>query len=215
MSLVAGLHVGQVQVREDVRHEREQPVADRVPEVEDAVPVRRCRESASRTRRRPSPVEDGPEQDRVLLRVVLEVGVLDDDEVARRGAHAGARPPRPSPGCAAAAGRGRRPVPSSSLRMSRVPSVEPSSTMTISRSRPPRSTACTRATISRIVRRSLYAGITIDSFMALSLSSRRGRWSIPRDPPAFRARKSRAEAAGSPSRRPDHRGRPSPRVRST
>ena len=33
--------------------------------------------------------ENGPEQDRVFLRVVLEVGVLDDDEIARRGAHAG------------------------------------------------------------------------------------------------------------------------------
>ena len=65
-----------------------QPVADGVPEIEDAVPVGAAEE--------PGSVDDvglarenGPEQDGVFLRVVLEVGVLDDDEIARRGAHAG------------------------------------------------------------------------------------------------------------------------------
>jgi len=56
--------------------------------------------------------------------------------------------------------------PSSSRRMSRVPSFEPSSTMTSSFSSAPTSAARTRPTISRIVLRSLYAGITIDSFKA-------------------------------------------------
>ena len=46
--------------------------------------------------------------------------------------------------------------------MSRVPSVEPSSTITISFSR---GTACTWRTSSRIVFASLYTGITTDSFM--------------------------------------------------
>ena len=50
--LVTGLHVGEVQVGEHVRDHGEEPVADRVPEVEDPVgPARRG--TANRTRRRP------------------------------------------------------------------------------------------------------------------------------------------------------------------
>ena len=50
--LVAGLHVGQVQVGEHVRQRGQQPVADAVPEVQDAVGVGASR-SASRRPRRP------------------------------------------------------------------------------------------------------------------------------------------------------------------
>ena len=65
-----------------------QPVAHRVPEVEDAVPVRAAEEAGS-VHDVGLAGEDGPEEDRVFLRVVLEVGVLDDDEIAGRGAHPG------------------------------------------------------------------------------------------------------------------------------
>ena len=80
--LVAGLHVGQVQVGEHVRRERQHPVPDRVPEVEDAALA------ASEEPRAVHDVGvsllDRPEQLRVLARVVLEVRVLDDDDVAGR-----------------------------------------------------------------------------------------------------------------------------------
>src|SRR5688500_8309322 len=56
-----------------------------------------------------------------------------------------------------------------SARMSRVPSFEPSSTITSSRVCGERSTAITRATISRIVSRSLYAGMMTDSSMTASV----------------------------------------------
>ena len=79
--LVAGLHVRQVQVGERVGQERQQPVADRVPEIQDAMPARRSQKS-----RTVDDVglafEDGLEQQRVFARVVLEVRVLDDDDIA-------------------------------------------------------------------------------------------------------------------------------------
>ena len=94
-------------------------------------------------------LEDRAQQQRVLARVVLEVGVLDDHDVAG--------------GLAEAAGHRRALALVGGLeedadaalavelaRMSRVPSVEPSSTMRISFSTP-QATASTRATISRIV----------------------------------------------------------------
>ena len=59
-----------------------------MPEVEDAVPVGAA-EKAGSIYDVGLARENGPEQDRVFLRVVLEVGVLDDDEIARRGAYAG------------------------------------------------------------------------------------------------------------------------------
>src|SRR4029450_9756374 len=49
--------------------------------------------------------------------------------------------------------------------MSRVPSLEPSSTMTSSFSTGPRSTSRTRETMVRMVACSLKAGITTDSFI--------------------------------------------------
>ena len=72
-------------------------------------------------------LEDRLQQQGVLARVVLEVGVLDDDDVARGFADAA------RDGGALALVRGwsrtRTPSrPSSSARMSRVPSVDPSST---------------------------------------------------------------------------------------
>src|SRR5262245_55478027 len=37
--LVTGLHVGEVQVREGIRHERQEPIAEVVPEIQDPVRV--------------------------------------------------------------------------------------------------------------------------------------------------------------------------------
>ena len=62
-------------------NEGEEPVGHVVPEVEDAVgaAVKSVAEHHVRLA-----LEDGLEQDRVVARVVLEVGVLDDDDVPAR-----------------------------------------------------------------------------------------------------------------------------------
>src|SRR5688500_2534061 len=62
-----------------------------------------------------------------------------------------------------------RSCPSYSRSTSRVPSLDPSSTITSSSECGERSTAMTRATISRIVSRSLYAGMMTDSSMTVSV----------------------------------------------
>jgi hypothetical protein len=77
--LVAGLHVREIQVGQHVRDERQHPVPDGVPEVEDA-----ALSPAEKTRavhHVGAPRLDRVEQSRVVHGVVLEVGVLDDDEV--------------------------------------------------------------------------------------------------------------------------------------
>ena len=119
--LVAGLHVRQVHVRDQVRQEREEPVADLVP-VEERAPGLAAREARAEDRVRGVLDEDlhDPEQ---VARVVLEVRVVDDGDLALRvregGPHRGALPAVPlvleehpvDPAVAAAAeerrGRGR------------------------------------------------------------------------------------------------------------
>jgi hypothetical protein len=85
--LVTGLHVREVQIREHVRQQRQEPVADRMPEVQHAVRI---------------PSEEPRPDDNVgasvckrfnqaaqILRVVLEIRVLHRDEVAGRAPEAG------------------------------------------------------------------------------------------------------------------------------
>ena len=87
--LVARLHVGQVQVGEHVRQQRQALVADRVPEVQH--PVRPARQE-------PRAVDDVGDvgcqrldEVVVLGRVVLEVGVLDEHELGGGEREAGAQ----------------------------------------------------------------------------------------------------------------------------
>ena len=126
--LVAGLHVGQRQVGRPVRQHRQEPVAQRMTEVEHATAI---------GGRKPRAVDDvgvvleeGPHETRVVARVVLEIGVLEDDQVAGRLGDAAAHRralalivrllDQPD---AAAALLGTNP-----RSISRVPSVEQSST---------------------------------------------------------------------------------------
>jgi hypothetical protein len=77
--LVARLHVGQVEVGHHVRQGGEQPVADRMPVVED--PVRRAGDEARPEHDVGQPVLERLQQRAVLAGVVLEVGVLHQDVV--------------------------------------------------------------------------------------------------------------------------------------
>jgi hypothetical protein len=79
--LVAGLHVGEVQVGEHVRGERQEAVAHRVPEVQDS--PRAAAEEARAVDDVGVTLLDRRQQLEVLHRVVLEVGVLHDHDVAR------------------------------------------------------------------------------------------------------------------------------------
>jgi hypothetical protein len=79
--LVAGLHVGEVQVRDHVRDERQELVRDVVPEVED--PPGRAGEAGAVHDVGP-PLEDGGEELRIVPRVVLEIRVLHQHDVAGR-----------------------------------------------------------------------------------------------------------------------------------
>src|SRR6266851_6287804 len=78
--LVPALHVGQVQVGEDVGEKSQASIGDGVPEVEDAVLV--AREEAGAQHNVGASVHDRPEKLRVLVWVVLEVRVLDENDVA-------------------------------------------------------------------------------------------------------------------------------------
>jgi hypothetical protein len=79
-ALVARLHVREVEVGEHVGQQRERPVAERVPEVQDAMG------SAAEKARPEHDVGDAFlerfEEHVVLAGVVLEVGILDDDVLA-------------------------------------------------------------------------------------------------------------------------------------
>ena len=77
--LVARLHVGEVQVGAHVRQERQEAVADGVPEEQHAP---RAAREARAVDHVGVALEDGRDQARVLARVVLEIGVLDDGDVA-------------------------------------------------------------------------------------------------------------------------------------
>ena len=84
--LVAGLHVRQIEVREHVGGQRQEAVADRVPEVQDApcTPAQKARAVDDVG----VPLLDRREQLQVFHRVVLEVRVLHDHHVARGVAEA-------------------------------------------------------------------------------------------------------------------------------
>jgi hypothetical protein len=86
--LVAGFHVGEVEVGEDVGAEGEEAVAEGVPEVEDAVAFAAGEAGAEDDVGDAG--GDGFDEAGVLGGVVLEVGVLDDDELALGGGDAGA-----------------------------------------------------------------------------------------------------------------------------
>ena len=94
--LVAGLHVGEVQVGEHVGGERQETVADRVPEVEDAASA--AAQEARAVHDVGVALGDRGEQLEVLHRVVFEVGVLHDHDVAGRVAESRPRRRRPCPG---------------------------------------------------------------------------------------------------------------------
>src|SRR6059058_4387808 len=89
-NLVAGLHVGEVQVGAHVGEECEQLVADRVPEHEHPARARVARAVDDVG----VAVEDRLDEPRVLGGVVLQVGILDDRDVAAHvgdgGPHRGA-----------------------------------------------------------------------------------------------------------------------------
>ncbi len=91
--LVTGLHVRQVQIGERVRQERQHPVADGVPEIQDAMAAWRA-EKARSVHDVSFALEDGLQQQCVFARVVLEVGVLNDQNVSGRIAYS-ARDGRP------------------------------------------------------------------------------------------------------------------------
>ena len=76
--LVAGLHVGERRVVEDVRHEREEAVADPVQEQHVAPLAGEARSVDDEG----AALEHGGEQLRPVVGVVLEIGVLDEHEVA-------------------------------------------------------------------------------------------------------------------------------------
>ena len=77
--LVARLHVGEVRVVEHVREQRQEVVRQRVPEVEHLALF--ARETAAEDHIRLA-VEDRPQHPRIIVRIVLEIGVLKDGEVA-------------------------------------------------------------------------------------------------------------------------------------
>src|ERR1035437_6919018 len=78
--LVAGLHVGEVEIRQLVAEGGEHRVAHRVPEVEHA--MRPAKEARAEAGVRLS-LDDRLQHGGPILRIVLEVGILDDDDVAR------------------------------------------------------------------------------------------------------------------------------------
>ena len=79
--LVAGLHVGEVQVRDHVREEGQELVRDVMPEIEDA--ARRAGEAGA-VHDVGLALEDRGQELRVVARVVLEVRVLDQHDVSGR-----------------------------------------------------------------------------------------------------------------------------------
>src|SRR3990170_5831361 len=76
---VPDLDIAQVEIRDHVAEIREEPIPDVVPEVEDA--VRPTMESVAEDN--VSLVfQDRLQQRRVVSRVILQIGILDDDDVA-------------------------------------------------------------------------------------------------------------------------------------
>lgn len=85
---VAGLHVGETEVGGHVRQQGEQAVPHGMPEVEH--PVRPAREAGTEDDIG-LPGEEGGEENAVFLRIVFEIGVLDDDIAGGSVADAGAQ----------------------------------------------------------------------------------------------------------------------------
>jgi hypothetical protein len=85
--LVARLHVGQVQVRAHVGDERQDAVPDHVPEEQHAA---RATDEARAEHHIGMAVEDGLDELGVVGRVVLQVRVLDEGDVAGHARDAGA-----------------------------------------------------------------------------------------------------------------------------
>ena len=156
--LVAGLHVGEVEVREHVAERGEAEVADGVPEVEH--PVRAAEEAGAEDRVGPA-VDDRLEQCRASRRGRTRgrrPGRSRRCRCSRRARCGWRRPCRGSR-------RGRSacrcvPRPSAAGAISRVPSLEQSSTQMISFRT---GTACTWSRISSMVARSLYTGTSTES----------------------------------------------------
>ncbi len=78
--LVTGLHVGEIQVVGHVGEGCQQSIPERMPEEEDATDLARCESGA--VDGVGFPVKDRRDDLAVFLRVILEVGVLDDPDVA-------------------------------------------------------------------------------------------------------------------------------------
>ena len=85
--LVAGFHIGEVRAVEQIGHESEKAVGELVPEqnagwgrIKKARTIHNAR----------APVADGLEQRVIILRVVFEIGILDDDHIAAGMLQAGA-----------------------------------------------------------------------------------------------------------------------------
>ena len=144
--LVARLHVGQVEIGGGVGQQRQQPVGDHVPE---QVHASRSRHEARAVDDVRLTAQERAEQTRNLARVVFEIGILDDDELAGRLLDAGANGgPLPLVLRLEDETDVRIALGEAVSRISREPSVDPSSTTMISLSR---STAATRRTSSRTV----------------------------------------------------------------
>src|SRR5207248_5281454 len=79
-NLVTTLHIGQVQVGKHVREQCEKPVSDHMPEVNHTM------SSAARepgTKHHVSTIlQDRSYKDRIFFRVILQVRILNDDQVA-------------------------------------------------------------------------------------------------------------------------------------
>src|SRR5262245_13806538 len=86
--LVARLHVRQVQVREHVREHRQEAIADIVPEEQHAM---RLPSEPRAVYHVGLAIQDGLEEPRVIGRVVLQVGVLHQHDIARHPFKSGAQ----------------------------------------------------------------------------------------------------------------------------
>jgi len=73
-----GLHVGEVQIRTHVGEQREEAVANGMPEVEDTVCLRA--DEAGAKNDICAVFQDRLEYNRVFRRVVFEIGILDDND---------------------------------------------------------------------------------------------------------------------------------------
>ena len=83
--LVPDLHIAQVQIRDNVAEGGQEPIPKGVPEVENA--MRTAMESVPEDNVGMA-FEDGLEQPRIVLWIILQGGILNDDDIA---GHAGDR----------------------------------------------------------------------------------------------------------------------------